>query len=108
MKILLASVVMILIPCSSLAVQYCQEADPANLAHIETAAQIHNVRTGASYDSKQFIAATMKQAVMAEIVWQEEQEIRAEMEAEIGTQEERRAQMIERLRARHAELNSNW
>jgi hypothetical protein len=108
MKILFTAILMIAIPFSAAAVQYCQEADPANIASIQAATEIHNTRMDVSLTSQEFISLTMKRATFAEMLWQEEQEVIKAIAAQSDMRNELLEQARQKMMARQDELEANW
>lgn len=108
MKILLAAILIIAIPFSAAAVQYCQEVNPANLTHIRRALDIVNTRDGTNLTIAEFMSVTLKKRVMGEVARQINEEAQAALEAQGAT----RDQLIEEAGARfeneRSEIDSTW
>jgi hypothetical protein len=108
MKILFTAILMIAIPFSAAAVQYCQEVDPANLAHIQRALDIVNTRDGTTLTVAEFMSETLKKRVMGEIV----RELNEEAQAKIEAQNLTREQLIEEagaiFEAERSTIEETW
>ncbi len=88
MKILLAAILIIAIPFSVSAEQFCMEVDPERIALIEQVVPLRNARMGSSLSREAYISAAVKRAVEHDLRLQVVLDSIAEVEARQATLEE--------------------
>lgn len=108
MKILIAALAMIAIPYSAMAVQYCQEVDPANLDHIQSVVTYVNERDGTSLTVGEFMSETIKKRVVGEVARKIADEAQARVEAESATQEQIAREAAALLEQQRGAIDSTW
>ncbi|MDG2336864.1 MAG: hypothetical protein P8N94_02600 [Gammaproteobacteria bacterium] len=108
MKIILASIIIVIIPFTSMAAQYCQEVDAKNLEHIQTVVDLVNAREGTQLDIATFMSETIKDRVTGEIARDVNSRAAAAVEEAAATRAQIQAAAGAEFDAKRAEIEETW